>query len=334
MQDNMYTNTQALKDRVNAKLEELKLAGREISKAELGNLSGVGRAVVSNYLNGKHVSASVQRIKELEEWLENWLAENGEPTGSILQNIDIPDAEEMPKQSIYKRENFESADFNGITGVCTLCQETQDLGIIIGRTGYGKTYTLKNYAKLPKVIHIECNETMNCKDIIRRIEQALGLPKGSGSIDERMGRLCAFFQTNKGYLLIMDEADKLLSKYTIKKIELIRSIADASSVGVVLAGEPALKSSLRAWDERFANRISLIYELKGLTPKEVQKYFNGYEVEEEALEELCVRACNKNTGCFRLLDRTLNNVLRILKTSDKNIITYDVLKEASSMMIL
>ena len=160
------------------------------------------------------------------------------------------------------------------------------------------------------------------------------MPKGSGSIDERMGRVCSFFQTNKGYLLIMDEADKLLSKYTIKKIELIRNISDASNVGVVLAGEPALKASLKAWDERFANRIGLIYELEGLTRKEVERYFNGYEVEGAALEELCARACNKNTGCFRLLDRTLNNVLRILKASDKYTITYEVLKEASGMMVL
>ena len=238
------------------------------------------------------------------------------------------------EDQIRKRDNFESADYIGITGLCSLCQETSDLGIVVGRSGYGKTYTLRNYAKLPKVIHIECNETMNCKDIIRRIEQAIGLPKGSGSIDERMGRVCSFFTTNKGYLLIMDEADKLLSKYTIKKIELIRNIADGSGVGVVLAGEPALEASLKAYDERFANRMGLIYKLGGLTKKEVEKYFEGYEVEEAALEELYQRACNRNTGCFRLLDRTLNNVIRILRTSDKNVITYDVLKEASGMMIL
>lgn len=66
----------------------------------------------------------------------------------------------------------------------------------------------------------------------------------------------------------------------------------------------------------------------------MEKYFSGYDVEPEALEELYQRACNRNTGCFRLLDRTLNNVIRILRTSDKNSITYDVLKEASGMMVL
>lgn len=329
----MYVKKAALAERVNARLEE---AG--MTKAEFSVLYGnASRTAVSNYLNGKPNSMAAKKLKEFEAFCEKWLAENGEAQ-CMAAGMDGMQTENMAAAQEYapirKRENFESADFTGITGLCSLCQETQDLGMVVGRSGYGKTYTLKNYAKLPKVIHIECNETMNCKDIIRRIEQAVGMPKGTGSIDERMGRVCSFFSTNRGYLLIIDEADKLLSKYTIKKIELIRNIADGSGVGVVLAGEPALEASLKAWDERFANRMGLIYKLSGLNRKEVERYFDGYEVEDAALEELYQRACSRNTGCFRLLDRTLNNVIRILRTTDKNAITYDVLKEASGMMVL
>lgn len=330
MSENMLVNKRTIAERMNAKLDEMGM-----TKAEFSNLYGASRTAVSNYLNGKPGSMAARKQKEFEAFCEGWLAENGE--AECFANGAVEQAGEEGVRAagpIQKRDNFESADFMGIMGLCSLCQETQDLGIVVGRSGYGKTYTLSNYAKLPKVIHIECNETMNCKDIIRRIESAIGLPKGSGSIDERMGRVCSFFSTNKGYLLIMDEADKLLSKYTIKKIELIRNIADGSGVGVVLAGEPALEASLKAYDERFANRMGLIYKLGGLNRKEVERYFDGYEVEEAALEELYQRACNRNTGCFRLLDRTLNNVIRILRTSDKKMITYDVLKEASGMMIL
>lgn len=326
----MYAKKPTIAERVNARLAEL-----DMTKAEFSGIGGFSRTMASNYLNGKANMAAKKR-REFEAFCEAWLAENGEAqccmaAGAGAQGVQPLQQERQP---VRKRDNFESADFTGITGLCSLCQETQDLGIIVGRSGYGKTYTLKNYAKLPRVIHIECNETMNCKDIIRRIEQAVGMPKGTGSIDERMGRICSFFSANRGYLLIMDEADKLLSKYTIKKIELIRNIADGSGVGVVLAGEPALESSLRMWDERFANRMGLIYKLVGLSRKEVERYFTGYEVEDAALEELYQRACNRSTGCFRLLDRTLNNIIRILRTSGKNEITYDVLKEASGMMIL
>ena len=337
MQENMYTNTPALKDRVNARLMELKLAGREISKAELGSLSGIGRTTVSNYLNGKNVSASAKKIKEFEAWLENWLAENGEPVSILPQAVDSERKAEQGKPATFKkRVNFETADFNGVTAICTMCHETPDMGVIIGNTGYGKTYALQNYAKLPKVAYIECNDIMNCKDIVRRLERAVGLPKGNGNVDERMLNLSSFLEKNKGYLLIIDEADKLLSKYTTQKIEMIRSIMDLThySTGLVLAGEPSLKENLASFDERFANRMGIEYILAGLTRKDIERYFSGYEVEDAAFEELCNRAYKKKTGCFRLLDRTLNNVIRILKISDKNVITYDVLKEASSMMIL
>lgn len=331
MSENMMVNKRSIAERINAKLDE---AG--MTKAEFSNLYGnASRTAVSNYLNGKPGSMATKKQKEFESFCEEWLTENGEAKCFSNGNAENEVSEGVVvKGPIRKRENFESADFMGIMGLCSLCQETQDLGIVVGKSGYGKTYTLKNYAKLPKVIHIECNETMNCKDIIRRIELAIGMPKGNGSIDERMGRICSFFTTNRGYLLIMDEADKLLSKYTIKKIELIRNISDGSGVGVVLAGEPSLEASLKAYDERFANRMGLIYKLGGLNRKEVEKYFQGYDVEDSALEELYQRACNRNTGCFRLLDRTLNNVIRILKISDKKAITYDALKEASGMMIL
>lgn len=337
MQENIYTNTPALKDRVNAKLEELKLTGREISKAELGNLSGVGRAVVSNYLNGKQVSASAKKIKEFEAWLENWLAENGEPVSIHPQAVDSErEAGQRIPVTFQKRVNFETADFNGVTAICTICQEMHKLGLVFGNTGYGKTYALRNYAKLPRVAYLECNDIMNGKDIIRRLERAVGLPKGTGSVDERMENFSSFLSANKGYLLIIDEADKLLNKYTIQRIEMFRTIMDAAegNAGIVFAGEPSLKAKLTSYDIRLANRMGNEYELKGLTRSEVEGYFEGFEVEDEAFEELCCRAYNRKTGCFRLLDRTLDNVMHILKITGKNVITYDVLKEASSMMVL
>lgn len=326
MTGNMLAGTPDLIDRVNAKCGELKK-----TKKDIADMSGINRSTVSQYLNRKLENQQSDQISKLEEWLEGWLGEVGEPQTLSTAG---EGGQEAPAVPFHKRENFETADFNSVTGLCALCQETLDIGIVVGKSGYGKTYTLKNYAQLPRVVHIECNETMNCKDIVRRIEQAVGLPKISGSIDERMGRLCTFFNTNKGYLLIVDEADKLLSKYTIKKIELIRTLSDSAKVGIVLAGEPALEAAIKAYDERFANRIGLLYKLRGLSRKDVDRYFEGYGVDQETMEELYKRACGHNTGCFRLFDRTLNNILRILRISGKNSLTYDVLKEASGMMVL
>jgi len=175
---------------------------------------------------------------------------------------------------------------------------------------------------------------MNCKDIVRRIENKTGIPRSYGSIDERMERIVDFFNINQGYLLIMDEADKLINKYTQKKIELLRNISDSADLGIVIAGEPALETLLKSYDARFANRMDFYYKLKGLSRQEVTDYLEGYEVEESALAEFMSRANNSQSGCFRLLDRTLSNVLRILKERGETRVTMKIVSEASNMMML
>ncbi len=91
-----------------------------------------------------------------------------------------------------KIENFESTDYVQIIGVCRSCQEDMALGIIVAKSGYGKTHALRKYATMPRVIYIEGNETMNCKDIIRRIEGKIGMQRSYGSIDERTEKSLSF----------------------------------------------------------------------------------------------------------------------------------------------
>jgi hypothetical protein len=52
------------------------------------------------------------------------------------------------------------------------------------------------------------------------------------------------------------------------------------------------------------------------------------------MAEFLSRARNPQTGCFRLLDRTLNNVIRILRDSGQTKVTTKVISQASSMMML
>ncbi|MFR3751489.1 MAG: hypothetical protein ACLTW9_02490 [Enterocloster sp.] len=68
--------------------------------------------------------------------------------------------EEVPPRMGSKPDVFESDDYINIVGICNLCQQQQGSAIVVGRSGYGKTYSLKQYARLPRVIYIECNESM------------------------------------------------------------------------------------------------------------------------------------------------------------------------------
>ena len=317
---NTYKAEKTLAEQMNRRLAELKM-----SKAEASLKMNYSRAALSQYLNGKYASDPTELEKKVREFLE---ASGGMEGG---QTPEGGKADILKK----KAEFFESRDFVQAIGVCQACQEYMGLGIIVGKSGQGKTHALKKYAELPRVAYIECDDTMACRDLVEAIEDGIGLPRGyGGTVWKRVSRIREFFNTNEGFLLIIDEADKLISKYTQKKMEILRGIFDQSDVGIVIAGEPRLEAELKGNLARFANRVDFYYKLKGLSKDEVADYLEGYEVEDAAMGEMVSRATNTQGGCFRLLDRTLNNVLRILKQKGETRITMKIVGEASGMMML
>lgn len=320
--ENTYTKEIALRERVKEVLSELKM-----TKAELAMKVQYSRSAVSQYLGNKYNSDPTEIESRLEKFLQEYEADKGRTDAAYVKRSYVPAVNP-------KIEYFESRDFVQTVGICKACQENMGLGIVVAKTGYGKTHALRKYAKMPRVVYVEGNETMNCKDIIRRIESRIGMTRSHGSIDERMEKIIDFFNYNAGYLIIMDEADKLINKYTQKKIELLRNITDAADVGLVIAGEPMLETLMKSYDARFTNRMDFYYKLHGLSRQEVADYLEGYEIDSAAMEEFVSRATNTQTGCFRLLDRTLNNVIRILKDSGQTQITMKVMKQASNMMLL
>lgn len=307
---------------------EDRITALHISKKRLAEELGVDRSTISKYLNRNYTSDTTR----IEEQLKQWLAET-EIKITQLRAVTGTAPDSKP-ELFQKQECYESTDYVAVIGLCKECQTKHGLGIIVGRSGLGKTHTLKRYAKMPRVAYLECDDTMACKDLVTAIEGVLGIPNAYGTIWSRVNRIREFFNVNKGYLLILDEGDKLISRYSQKKMEIIRAIFDQTAVGIVIAGEPTLEQDIRAALPRMANRVDLYYKMAGLSKAEVREYFKGYTITEDALGEMVSRACGYQHGCFRLFDRTLNNVVSILQKSGKTEITMSVIKQASEMMML
>lgn len=315
-----YTEAQSLAQKINNYI----LTNRS-SIANVAKSIGYSRTTVSRYLAGKYDSGPTDLENKLAEFLAH-------ETGEAVE-VSAP-AQEPGAKAGQTPVFYESRDAKAVLGVCQSCQEYIGLGIVVARSGYGKTYALRQYAKLPRVAYIECDDTMSSRDLVEAIERSLGLPSGYGTIWRRVNGIREFFNTNRGYLLIIDEADKLVSKYTQKKMEILRAIFDQSDVGLVIAGEPKLEAQIKTYLVRMANRVDFYASLRGLTPSEVEGYLEGFEIEPDALLELKARACNMQTGCFRLLDRTLSNVKRILADRGEEVVTLKIIEQASSMMML
>ena len=295
-----------------------------LTVASLAGEIGYSRVSLSRYLNGAYGSNVDGIEKNIARFLE-------ERTGEVLAFTDA--AASTPKTA-QKPRFYESRDARAVLGVCQSAQEYIGLGIVVARSGFGKTYALREYAKLPRVAYIECDDTMSSRDLVEAIEHSIGLPSGYGTIWRRVNGIRTFFNTNKGYLLVIDEADKLVSKYTQKKMEILRAIFDQSDVGLVIAGEPKLEVQIKTYLARMANRVDFYAQLGGLSPSEVEGYLSSFDITPDAMTEFKARACNRQTGCFRLLDRTLSNVRRILADKERATITPKIIEQASAMMML
>jgi type II secretory pathway predicted ATPase ExeA len=231
---------------------------------------------------------------------------------------------------------FMSRDAAGVMGVIQACHTRGTAGIIVGQTGFGKTYVLErfrnNRKNRDKVHYIKCEESMTTRDFIGAIEKVLDLPTDKKGDNARLHNIANFLNANKGHTLFFDEAHKLMDpsnnrRYARKKIENLRDLydmlkvanesdeddnsvaafkrIDAHSTGLVLAGEPALRVNLQHYVPQFENRIKLGYTLRGLCKAEVVKYLEDFNFEDGALEVIAQRG--EDTS-FRTLWMTLYNV--------------------------
>lgn len=266
---------------------------------------GVRREYLSEYLNGK------ARNEDTESAIESALEEFFE--------IDLK----------YDGGMLHTDDADGILYVCKLCQDSGGLGMITGKPGSGKTYTLRNYAKNPKVVYIECNDTMNTRDLVKKIRAAFSLPEKYGSINDAIEEICELCEDAPGFLLLIDEADKMLTKFTQKKMEIIRALYDNAQLSIVLAGEPQLEGNIKTYVGRMADRMDWTYRLHGISKDEAARYVSSLNLTDKAREEIISRAIGGKSGSFRRLNRIVRN-LKVTYPSEK--INDEMVRNVAQMM--
>ncbi len=286
---------------------------------------GMSRTTLSLYLRGLYESDPRNVEEKLTAYLER-------KTG--IQANDAAEKTQVRKPV----GTLKSKDALTVLNLCDQCQQLRQLGVVVGRSGFGKTYNLRGYAaNNSRVAYIECSDTMGCRDLAEAIAGELHVTRNSANIYSLVQAIRYNLNAYKASLLIVDEADKLASRDTFKKMEMLRNIKDQSDAGLVIAGEERLSELLRQPElERMANRVDCYARLSGLTPEEAGEYVTSYgaEADEDALNELVSRAAGSRFGCFRLLDRTMNAVLRVLTGRGETRISGEVIREASRMMML
>lgn len=127
------------------------------------------------------------------------------------------------------------------------------LAVLYGPSGYGKSVAAAHVAGEFDAAYVEAKSVWTQRSLLTDLAAAVGIVKtertGPRILDQLINHLCLHPRP-----LIIDEMDYLVKK---QMVDIIRDIHDGTPVSILMIGEEALPSKLKAW-ERFDNRI-LVY---------------------------------------------------------------------------
>jgi DNA transposition AAA+ family ATPase len=137
-------------------------------------------------------------------------------------------------------------------------------------------------------------------------------------------------------LLIIDEADRL----KMAGLEQIRNIFDEGGIGLVLIGMPGIEKRLARYPQ-FYSRIGFVHEFRALAAKEIRELLNqrwtppGVRLPQHPFDSEAVAAIIRITGGnFRLLNRLLTQIERILEINALSQVTKDAVQAARESLVI
>ncbi len=137
-------------------------------------------------------------------------------------------------------------------------------------------------------------------------------------------------------LLVIDEAHRL----RMAGLEQVRDIFDRGSFGLVLTGMPGMEKRLARYPKLYS-RIGFVHEFRPLATKEIRQLLDqrwtppGVHLPEHPLDQETVAAIIRITGGnFRLLNRLLTQMERILEINSLKEVTKAVVEAARESLVI
>jgi DNA transposition AAA+ family ATPase len=142
--------------------------------------------------------------------------------------------------------------------------------------------------------------------------------------------------TDPTTLIVIDEADRL----RMASLEQVRAIFDAQEIGLILIGMPGLEKRLARYPQ-FYSRIGFVHEFRPLGAPEVRQLLEqhwapvGVKLPQTPLDPETVAVIIRVTGGnFRLLNRLLTQIQRILEINTIEEITKAVVEAARESLVI
>lgn len=261
----------------------------DLTQTQVSGLTGVGKARLSQWLNGVYTG----NVEAVEVDIRRWLDSRQE-------------AAELDSSMPAAPEWVETPTARAVLSALSFSQMAEAVSVIYGGAGVGKTTALSQYQRrAPNVWVVTATPAVSAPGpILTRIAQALGL-RTSGAVHVLEANIIERMRETRG-LLIIDEAQHL----THRALDAVRSIHDAAGVGLALVGNEIVYSQLTGGSSRsigFAqlfSRIAKRVRLSRAKDADVTALLDAWQIEDKEARQLCL-GIGKRPGALRGLSQTL-----------------------------
>lgn len=282
----------------------------EITQKQLAKKLDVSDTVLSLFLAGNYTGDNNKVAEKAKQYFK---------IGSVRSRL-TPDPNYSEKLVNTMR----------ITEYLQMAHASNEILLLYGPAGCGKTTALKHYAENNNgVVYIEADATTGTpRAILLTLLESLG-GQPVGSTTQVMKNILRELKgTNR--LIIIDEAQHL----TERSFDTIRAINDKVGVGLVYSGNPSILKQMygrreQEFDQLYS-RIGLHCELfNKYSIADIKNIFSGLDVSDDCVKHL--RKLAQNKGGLRLMIKQYKNAANIAAVLGQSL-NVEHLQEAARRM--
>lgn len=242
---------------------------------------------------------------------------------------------------------------------CNACRRERYIGLCYGPPGVGKTLSARHYARwnmiegrdpfdCPSTVPIELAEcrtllytpvvTNTPRSVRAEITDGKLLLKGLvGKAGHTRADLLKIEYRDVCELIIVDEADRL----NMPSLETLRDLYDREGFGLVLIGMPGLEKRLARYSQLYS-RVGFAHAFRPLSQEEMHFILEhhwaqlGKELEPSQFtdQEAAAAIIRITAGNFRLLNRLVAQIRRIMQLNGLQTITREVVETARECLVI
>jgi DNA transposition AAA+ family ATPase len=270
----------------------------------------------------------------------------------------------MSEQAKQPTDDFVvTKEYRRFAEFCDACRRYRYIGLCHGPPGVGKTFSARYYSKwdlfeplLPRrPPEYPPPEIIPCRTVFympsvsnspKQIEREVSKVRFDLSVLTN-----AAFQLQQGNedwwlgpvppdrteLLIVDEADRL----KMPGLEQLRDMYDRSKVGLILVGMPGLEKRLARYPQLYS-RVGFVHEFRTLSTEEAhfilrykwQQWGLTFQQDDFTDAEAFAAIIRITGGNFRLIQRLLTQIERILQINELRTVTKEVVETARENLVI